>query len=199
MYPIPVHTTMAVISGHLTALTASSGRWAMRGAWSALCLQPTFTWWSVSFSRLYIKLNSYKSSRKYLSPASMYDDNWNSNHFPNKPRHTDAAVQSASVEVVNHRGIIFKSLTVAATYESRHCASMCFMSDLSTPCHFYLIENTNCYLGNAFHTNGDILPTSPDNLKYKMNQSKRLHNYSPIRFGFAMRLTKNWTSKQIES
>ena len=109
----------------------------------------------------------------------MKDDNWHSNQFPNKPKHTDAAVQSASVEVVNHRGMIFKSLTVAANYERRHCSSMCFLhssSGVSIPCHFYLLENSDCYLGNAFHTNGDTLPASPDNLSYNMNESKRLHN-----------------------
>ena len=167
---------MAVISGHLTALTASSDQWATRGAWSALYLQPMFTWWSVS------SLMSFQKGKlgvqTLLSLASMSNDTWEPNHFADRPMHGITIgnhVWSASVTAINHHGTIFKSLTVDANFPWGLCASVCFMyssPDLNTNCHFYLIENNNCYLGNAFHTNGDTLPATPTHLVYKMNQSK---------------------------
>ena len=123
------------------------------------------------------QMKNHKSSKKTPSLASMTNDNWESNHFAYRPFHANLNVASASVTAVNHYGTIFKSLTVDANFPVDLCASVCFMyssPDLNTTCHFYLNENNNCYLGNAFHTNGDTLPATPTHLVYKMNQSKNL-------------------------
>ena len=95
--------------------------------------------------------------------ASMDNDNWLSSniHFASIS-HNQAYVKSASAPAVNHHGTIYKSFTVNPSYQERHCASLCFVhSSSGTICHFYLLDNNNCYLGNAFNTNGLTLPAIP--------------------------------------
>ena len=104
--------------------------------------------------------------------ASVDSDNWLASHFASRS-HGTAGVRYASASAVNHHGTIYKSFTVNPSYQERHCASLCFVhSSSGTICHFYLLENNNCYLGNAFHTNGVTLPTTPSSLVYKTNESK---------------------------
>ena len=41
-------------------------------------------------------------------------------------------------------------------------------------------DNADCYLGNAFRTNGVTVPATPDTLVYKMNLSKELHQFPKL-------------------
>ena len=101
---------------------------------------------------------------------------WDDSFFEELPSNG----KKASNVALSHFGNIFKVLARPAQNAKNFCGAACFMHNThqTTPCHFYVKDGADCFLGNGDHTNGSSAPSTSLNT-FSMNKSKEFADPNP--------------------
>ena len=101
---------------------------------------------------------------------------WSNSFFEELPSN---GIKASNV-ALSHFGNIFKVVACTGSCGNTVCGAACFMHNThqTTPCHFYVNDGAECFLGNGDHTNGSIVSSTSLNT-FKMNKSKEFADPNP--------------------